>query len=70
MDDCSGCKVVINALDNRMQTMSRDELLNNMLQVGEWFCHLLQDITFFFHPSLYLSSLTGYDTSGNSAKCL
>lgn len=32
VDDCFGCKVVINALDNRMQTMSRDELLNNMLQ--------------------------------------
>jgi len=31
-DDCSGCKVVIDALDNRMQTMSRDELLNNFLQ--------------------------------------
>lgn len=33
MDDCSGCKVVINELDNKMQTMSRDALLNNMLQV-------------------------------------
>jgi hypothetical protein len=33
VSDCSGCKVVINALDKRMQTMSRDELLNNMLQV-------------------------------------
>jgi hypothetical protein len=33
MDDCSGCKVVINELDNKMQTMSRDDLLNNMLQV-------------------------------------
>lgn len=32
VDDCSGCKVVIDALDNRMQTMSRDELLNNFLQ--------------------------------------
>jgi len=32
VDDCSGCKAVINALDKRMQTMSRDELLNNMLQ--------------------------------------
>jgi hypothetical protein len=42
VDDCSGCKVVINALDNKMQTMSRDELLNNMLQVGKWVCHLMK----------------------------
>jgi hypothetical protein len=42
VDDCFGCKVVINALDNRMQTMSRDELLNNMLQVGKWVCHLIK----------------------------
>jgi hypothetical protein len=33
VNDCSGCKVVINALEKRMQTMSRDELLNNMLRV-------------------------------------
>jgi hypothetical protein len=33
VNDCSGCKVVINALEERMETMSRDELLNNMLRV-------------------------------------
>lgn len=32
VNDCSGCKVVINALEKRMETMSRDELLNNMLR--------------------------------------
>jgi hypothetical protein len=62
VDDCSGCKVVINALDNRMQTMSRDELLNNMLQVGKWACHLIQRTQVF---GLYLPSLT---ICGYSAK--
>ncbi|KDR18348.1 Proactivator polypeptide, partial [Zootermopsis nevadensis] len=32
VDDCFGCRVVINELDDKMQTMSRDDLLNNMLQ--------------------------------------
>ncbi|XP_069698221.1 uncharacterized protein Sap-r [Periplaneta americana] len=32
VNDCSGCRIVIDALDNRMQTMPRDEILNNMLE--------------------------------------
>lgn len=52
VDDCSGCKVVIDALDNRMQTMSRDELLNNFLQVGKWVCHWPQDVIFFLLPTI------------------
>ncbi|PSN42806.1 hypothetical protein C0J52_12679 [Blattella germanica] len=31
-DDCQGCKTVVDTLEDKMHTSSRDEILNNMLQ--------------------------------------
>lgn len=70
-DDCSGCKVVINALDKRMQTMSRDELLNSMLQVRNMVSYLsdkwLEDTHKFL---LFLPSLMSFHICCHYAKCI
>ena len=34
MDDCGKCNIVVDALENHLNTASRDEVLNNMLQVS------------------------------------